>query len=243
VFVFDSATQRYRRSVDSSGPADGVRFLLYQADSVRPLFPLTALGWMDLVDLSPGAAPGAPDSLHGLVSGSGLTPADYVTAPKGTQLSYSQILSGTITDGTRALAFRDSTYRLGGQLTVTATIDDSAAGVHLSLAGDRTVLDQFDNFYGVDFSFTHGTETVRLTGRNDTYCLLTTIAITVTVNGGSFARVTNGMSASMPTITRADSQPLSGAQRTAVLDLLRGQHELYAWLAALSSPGALTLAP
>jgi hypothetical protein len=236
VFVYDSATHRYRATSDSSGPANGVRFLLYQTDAVQPLFPLTATGWMDL-------AVSGLDSLRGLIADQAATFMDYRAALQGSQQSYAQTLTGTVVGGGHVLAFRDSTARLGGELKVTATVDDSAADVHLALIADRTVLDQFDDFYGLDFRFRQGADSVRLTGRNDTYCLLTSIDLTMTVNGGSFARVTNGASASNPTITRADGQALSPAQRTAVLDLIRVQRRLFDWLSALSSPGALTLAP
>jgi hypothetical protein len=82
-----------------------------------------------------------------------------------------------------------------------------------------------------------------LKGTNDAYCTLTSIDILVTVNGGGFATVTNGPSASMPTITRTDSLPLTPAQETAVRNLIRGQAELFNLMAALSWPGALLLPP
>jgi hypothetical protein len=236
VFAYDSATQRYRGTADSSGPVAGVRFLLYLTDSLRPLFPLFALGRLDL-------SASGPDSLHGLIADQAATLVDYRIAIAGTQRSYYQILAGGFAGNGRVFTFRDSTNRSGGTITVSATVDDSAAGTRVTLLASRTVLDQFDNFYSLDFSYSHGTETVRLKGNRDTYCQLTSIGLTVTVNDGSFASVTNGVSATAPNVSRADGQPLTAAQLAAVLDLIRGQNEIFDWLTALSWPGALTLVP
>jgi len=235
VFAYDSATQRYRVTTDTGGPVEGVRFLLYQTDSVRPLFPLTALGWMDL-------SVRGPDSLQGRIADT-VTLVDYRLATTGTQPVYSLTLTGSVSATSHVWTFRDSTYRSGGTVGVLAAVDDSAEGTSMTLTASRAVLDRFDNFYSLDFSFSHGTETVRLQGNQDTYCLLTSIGLTVTVNGGSFASVTNGASATVPNVTRADSQPLTTAQLAAVLDLIRGQGEVFDLLTALSWPGALTLAP
>lgn len=242
VFVYNDGMRLYDRSSDSSGPSGGVRFLLYGVDTLvqRPTMPLSVVGWMDLIDLT---TPGGTDSLRGIIAANGTPLVDYLLAPIGSQPSWRQILTGSVTSGGQVLAFRDSTTRLGARLTVTATLDDSSAGTRLALTVVRTILDQFDYGYSLDFSFIHGADTVRLKGTNDAYCTLTSIGILVTVNGGGFATVTNGQSASMPTITRTDSLPLSPAQETAVRDLIRGQAELFNLMAALSWPGALLLPP
>jgi hypothetical protein len=242
VFAYDTASRRYQRSTDTSGPDSGVRFLLYAVDTLaqRPLLPLTPNGSLDLVDHS--VAQG-PDSLGGLVSSLDSPRVGYAATPVGTRSSYRQLVTGTVTSGGRTFTFRDSTTRTGSQLTVDATVVDSVGGTRLSLAVARLILDQFDYFYSLDFSFTHDTETVRLQGNNNAYCQLTTIGVTVTVNGGAFASVTNGTSANSPAISRADSQPLTAAQEAAIRDLLRGQRRLFDVLEALSSPVALALPP
>jgi hypothetical protein len=238
VLVYDSAAQAYQPSIDSGGPPNGVRFILYQVDSagVPPLFPLTPVGSLDLIALG-------SDSLRGIVQDQAGTLADYVLTPAGLQLSYSERLSGSLRGAGGAFTFHDSTARLSGEVTVSVTLDDSASGDRLELTATRTVLDRYDDFYGLDLRFTHDTETVRLAGRNDTYCLLSSIGLTVTVNGGSFATVTDGASADAPLLTRADSAALTTEQRDALLALIRGQRELFRLMGALSWPGALTLPP
>jgi len=237
VFAYDTSSRRYQRTADSSGPDSGVRFLLYAVDTLvrLPLRPLVVNGAMDLIDRT--------TSLEGIVTGQGPSLISYAMTPQGTQSSYRQFLTGTVTSGGRVYTFRDSTTRLNSQLTVTAIVDDSAAGTHLSLSVVRVILDQFDYYYSLDFSFSHDTETVRLQGNNDAYCQLTSIGVTVTVNGGSFATVTNGSSANSPAIARVDSQPLSPAQDAAIRDLIRGQRSLFTLIEAMSSPGALALPP
>jgi len=237
VFAYDTSSRRYQRTTDSSGPDSGVRFLLYAVDTLvrLPLRPLVVNGAMDLIDRT--------TSLEGIVTGQGPSLISYAMTPQGTQSSYRQILTGSVTSGGRLYTFRDSTTRLNSQLTVTAIVDDSAAGTHFALSVVRVILDQFDYYYSLDFSFSHDTETVRLQGNNDAYCQLTSIGVTVTVNGGRFATVTNGSSANSPAIARADSQPLSPAQDAAIRDLIRGQRSLFTLIEAMSSPGALALPP
>jgi hypothetical protein len=195
---------------------------------------------MDLIDQATSVG---PDSRRGIVTGFGAPLVDYVLTPLGTQQSFQQVLTGTVTSGGRVISFRDSTTRSGSRVTVTTALDDSTAGTRLALTVVRTILDPFDSDYHLDFSFTHGADTVRLKGSNDVYCTFTSIDITVTVNGGSFASVTNGPSATVHTITRADGGPLTPAQEAGVRDLVRGQAELFNLMAALSWPGALLLAP
>lgn len=241
VYVYADATRRYVRGIDSSGPSDGIRFLLYVVDTIaqRPVLPLGVVGWMDLIDHS---GPGAPDSLHGFVVGA-TTLVDYITSPTGTQTSNQQLVSGSITGGGHTFTFRDSIARQAEQVTAVGTFDDSATGARFALTAIRTVFDQFDNFYSLDFRFVQGSDTVGLQGTVDTYCQLSSTGLTVTANSGRFATVTNGPVANQPAITRSDSQPLSPAQETAVRDLIRGQGELFNLMTALAWPGALLLPP
>jgi hypothetical protein len=240
VLVFDSTTRVYRPSTDSSGPANGVRFTLYQVDTAAippllPLFPLNAVGSMDLTVLS-------ADSLRGTVQDAGGTLADYTLAPSGTQTSFIERLGGTISGPGGPFTFRDSTDRNGGTVTTVVTFTP-ANGDRFELTATRTVLDRYDDFYDLDLRFTHDTETVRIVGLNDTYCLLSSIDLIATVNDGSFAKVNNGASADDPLLTRADNRAFTTEQRDALLALIHGQRKLFGLMSALSWPGALTLAP
>jgi hypothetical protein len=59
------------------------------------------------------------------------------------------------------------------------------------------------------------------------YCLAPYIGLTVTVDGGGFATVGDGAAPATFTIARAEGNPLTSAQATAVLDLVRGHGELF----------------
>jgi hypothetical protein len=241
VFTYDSATRAFRRSADSGGPANGVRFLLAQVDSKSlPVFPLATVGWLDVTDRS---GPGGPDSLHAVLVGQGMPLVDYVMAPVGTSASYREKLAGSFTGGGYTFGFRDSTTRLGSQVTAAAIVDDTTHDLHMTLTATRTAADRFDNFYTVDFGFTFGAETVRLQGSLDVYCLIPSTGLTVRVNDSTFASVTNGVSPYAPDITRADGKPTTAAQSAAVMDLIRVQGELFHWLETFSLPGSLMLGP
>jgi hypothetical protein len=239
VFAYDSATQSFKAASDSGGPANGVRFLLAQVDSVgRPMFPLTTVGWLDVTDHSPV---GGPDSLGGVLVGQGTPLLDYFMAPSGTSSAYSERIGGTFRGGAATFLFRDSTARVGTQVAVTAIVDDSTHRLHATLTASRTSTDRYDWFYKLDFALRYGSDSIRLSGVSDVYCLLPSIGVTVLVHDSTFASVTNGATPALPTITRGDGQPVTAAQATAVLDLLRLQGELFSWMETFSLPGSLLL--
>jgi hypothetical protein len=126
-------------------------------------------------------------------------------------------------------------------VTANATAADAVAAYQMTLVATRTNSDAFDNFYDLDFTFTHGSERVRLQGSITTYCLLPSIGLTITVNDSDWVLVTNGTTT--PNYTRLDGDTLTTAQRAAVTDLIRGQGELFNWMVQLSLPGRQVLGP
>jgi hypothetical protein len=218
-----------------------VRFLLAQVDTAgRPVFPLTTIGWLDVTDHSPA---GGPDSVEGVLVGQGVPLLDYSMAPSGTSSAYSERVRGRFSGGGSTFLFQDSTSRLGTQVSITATVDDSAHRLHAALTATRTNTDQYDWFYTLDFALRFGSDSVRLTGTSDVYCLLPSVGITVLVHDSTFAMVTNGATPTAPNITRADGRPPTTAQTTAVLDLIRLQGEVFNWMETFSLPGSLLLGP
>lgn len=238
VFAYDSATASYRRSSDSSGPANGVRFLLYGITSGnQPSFPLTEIGYLDLLDQTSGG----PVTLQGAVDSGATHYATFSVLPSGTQGAYTEILAGNVTNGGHTMAFRDSTTRFDLEVTAGATASDAGAGYQMVLNANRTTTDAFDNFYSLDYTFTHANQAVRVQGSISTFCLLPSIGLTISVNDTNWALVTNGTTG--PTYTRLDGDTLTTAQRAAVTDLIRGQGELFNWLEKLSLPGTRVLGP
>lgn len=241
VFAYDSVTQSFTSVADSGGPKSGVRFLLAQVDSMaRPVFPLTTVGWLDVIDHSPA---GSLDSLGAVLVGQGVPLLDYSLAPTGTSSTYAERIGGTFTGAGSTFWFRDSSSRLGTQVTAAAIVDDSTHHLHATLTATRTATDRYDWFYIVDFALRYGNDSIRLKGARDVYCLLPSIGMTVLVHDSTFAMVTNGASPAVPNITRADSQPVTAAQTAAVLNLIRLQGELFNWMETFSLPGSLLLGP
>jgi hypothetical protein len=241
VFGYDSATQTYQPNGDSSGPAGGVRFLLAQVAATGvPAYPLTTVGWLDVTDRS---APAGADSLHGQLVAQGATLVDYVMMPSGTPDNFSEKLAGSLMGGGYTFGFRDSTTRVGTQVSAVAVVDDTLHGVHMTLTATRTATDLYDNFYMLDFTLAYVAHRVRLQGTINTYCVVPSTGLTVYVNDSAFANVTNGATPSTPTITRGDGKPATTAQTTAVLDLIRVQNDLFRWLEGFSLPGSLLLGP
>lgn len=218
-----------------------MRFLLAQVDTLgRPVFPLTTVGWLDVTDHSP---PAGQDSLGGVLTGSAGPLLSYFMVPTGTSSAYSERVGGTFEGPGATFQFRDSTARVGTQVAVTAIVDDTTHQFHATLTATRTATDRYDWFYMLDFTLRFAGDSIRLKGASDVYCLLPSIGVTVSVHDTTFATVTNGASPGTPNITRGDGNPVTAAQASAVLDLVRVQGELFNWMESFSLPGSLLLGP
>lgn len=231
-YVYDSAQARFKAGPTNGGPAGGVEFILPALDSLnRVTYPLLDVGTLDLFDVSPA---GGPLTLHSVISGNaGNGSADYLVSDTGATTAYAGVLAGRVAGAGRTFTFRDSLSGLFQQLKANATVVDSGHGGQMHLVATRTQTDQFDNFYDLDFTFTSPGQRVRLHGSITVYCLIPTIGLTVTVNDSDFAIVNSG--ANGPVITAlADS--VTPAQDSAIRSLIRGQNELFSWLAALAQP-------
>ncbi|HXY18680.1 MAG TPA: hypothetical protein VEH83_01645 [Gemmatimonadales bacterium] len=239
VFVYDTAAGGYRLAADTGGPAQGVRFLLYAVNQyARALIPLTTVGWLDLSDRSAGGSLAAQAHIQGAAAGL----ADYLVTLSGTQAADTAVLSGTISDGVHTFTWRDSTAHAGFETVIAATAADSAADVRLQMYAARTSFDPFDYNDTLDFAWTHGGETVRLTGHILTYCLIPDVGLAASVSGQAFASVTNG-TGTTPAVTGIGGATLTASQVQAILDLENGQQRLYQGLFALLTPAALLLPP
>ena len=237
VFAYDTAAGGYRLASDTGGPAQGMRFLIYAVNQYsRPLIPLTTVGWLDLSDRSAAGTLAAQAHIQGGAS----APGDYLVALSGTRAADTAVLSGTISDGTRAFTWRDSTAHAGFETVIAATLADTARDLRLQMYAARTSFDPFDFNDTLDFSYAHGTETVRVTGHILTYCLLPDVGLAVSVSGQPFASVTNGTS-TVPNVTGVGGQQLTAQQVQAILDLKDAQQRLYRALNALFTPAALLL--
>lgn len=237
VFVYDTAAGTYRLGSDTGGPAQGVRFLIYAVNSYdRPLVPLATVGWLDLSDRSTTGSLAALAHLQGATAGL----ADYLVTLSGTRAADTAVLSGAITDGAHTFTWRDSTAHAGFITAIAAALTDSAAGVQLRMYDERTSFDPFDFNDTLDFSYAHGAETVRVTGLIQTYCLLPSIVLAVSVDSQPFATVTNS-NPTVPSVAAVNGGTLTSQQVQAILDLQDGQQRLYQALFALFTPVGLLL--
>ena len=242
VIVYDTTARGYRVSPDTSGPAGGIRFVLYQVNSYRlPTVPLTPDGWLDLVDESAGGALQVRSQVSSGASGI----ASYLIGLSGTRAADTAGLSGTVTDGAHTLSFRDSTAgapvagTLATQVTVSARVSDSLDGFRLDMYAARIMFDPFDYNDTLDFTFTSAAQTIRLVGAISTYCLLPSIGLTVELNGTTYATITNG--GTTPNVTLVGGQPATADESQALLDLKDRQDQLFVWLGALFAPARALL--
>ena len=248
VVAYDTAARGYRVSADTSGPAGGMRFVLYQVNSYAlPATPLSPDGWLDLVDRSAGGLL----QLQAQISNGSTAIADYLVGLAGTQAADTALLSGTVTDRARTLALRDSTAKapvagtVAVKVAVSAHLTDSLDGSRLDMLASRTSFDPFDYDDTLDFTVTSATQTIRLAGAITTYCLLPTFNLTVAVNGAAYATITGGGPADVGggaanvMLVGGQSAPADEAQ--AVLDMKAGQRAFFVWLGALVAPAQALL--
>ena len=232
VFAYDTAARAYRVGADTSGPAGGVRFVLYDLNAYAlPALPLSPDGSLDLVDQSAGATL----SLRAQITSGATAVAEYVAGLSGTQAADTARLAGTVGGGAPRLLFADTTAGAGFTVVVAAHLTDSLTGLRVDMRASRVSFDPFDYNDDLDIAFTTAAQTIRATGAIRTYCLLPSIGLTVAVDGAAYASVTNG-AGTTPAVTRADGQPVPAAEAQAILDLRDTQQRLFSWLVAFVTP-------
>ena len=229
IFAWDVTTHHYYRESTTGGPATGVRFLLYAVNPTTHQIiesPLTQIGFVDLIDLTPTGTTGLRVVLVDTPAGAAPdTLADYtITATQYSAGSFSASAVGFVSDGTHTLSFNvsfsvtnaDTAYP-DVSLNVHWALNTPA--VTVDLTESITMPDADHEMLSFNLSVTRGAETVAATG-TITVTLSTqsvTVNITITVNGAVYARITgtdNGI-----TIRHADGSQLS-QQEFAALEQL-----------------------
>ena len=237
VFLYDVPSGAYKASSDTSGPINGIRYLLYSVDTLaRVVTPLASEGWLDLGELG-----GTVDTIHAVVNSGTTTVADYFVALSGTQAADTAALTGSATDGSHSLVLHDSIAVAGFKQWIAAVVADSIDNVHARMFAERTSFDPFDFNDTLDYTFTRGAEAVRVRGHIQTYCLIPSTGLIVSVDGTDFATVTNGTTSL--NVARLDHVPLTPEQTQAILDLKDAQQRLFRALGAMFTPSRLLLPP
>jgi hypothetical protein len=237
VFVYDVASGGYKASTDTSGPVNGIRYMLYSVDTLaRVVTPLASTGWLDLSELG-----GTADTIHARVNNGVASAADYFVTPTGTQVADTATLTGIVTDGAHTFVLHDSTAIVGFVQWITATATDSVDDLRVRMFASRTSFDPFDYTDTLDFAFVHRADTLRVRGHIQTYCLIPSTGLTVSVDGADFAAVTNGTGGL--NVARLDHVPLTPDQTQAILDMKDAQQRLFRGLGAMFAPSRLLLPP
>lgn len=234
-FVWDVTTHQYVVGPDP-GPTNGVRVILYAVDPITGQIvenPLTPVGYVDLIDLSDATT----NKLHVIVNGGTptsitFTYADYTVSgtltknAAGQASAFSATAVGFVSDGAggHRLDFNASfsatnldTDNPDAQIDVTWTLNNPAVSVALH----ETIATPDANHatLTIDFSVTHGAETVRVTGTVTVVVSPPTVTadLTVYLNGQAFARITG--TNDQIQARHADGSPLSQDEVQALKDL------------------------
>ena len=239
VYEWDAGLQEYVEGA-ATGPANGVRFILYAVNPLSglPNEPLDPVGYADFLDESSGAT----NRLHVQVVGDdAVTYADYVVS--GTAGSTAAASAeGFITNGVRRLDFSaeltasESEIGLHYELTLDQPAVSAELAITLSYNGTSAVIDNM-------FRITRGSETVVLNGvmtlNSSGETFTATANFTVDVNGGRFATI-SGSSASGTavsyTITGPGGRALTDAEREAVYRLFDAPTQLDTLITLLFEP-------
>ena len=234
-FVWDASAHHYVVGADA-GPTNGIRITLYAIDPITRQVvenPLTAVGYLDLLDTSAGTTNRVEVIVTGgTPSSPGPTYADYTisaTVTGSPATAFSASAAGHVSDGTHRLDFQVTfsstnldTDNPDGQSDATWSLNSPAVGVTFHEA--VTTSDADHATLTVDFSVTRGNETVRLAG---TVVLVRTpysvaLDLTVYVNGQTFARYigTATGNSNNTQIHHVDGSELSAAELDAVYYLI-----------------------
>jgi hypothetical protein len=232
-FVFDVNTSSYVMSDVAGAPGNGVRFILYEVDSVSyaPVEPLVETGHVDLIDLSGGTTQAA----RVLVVSGSTTYIDYtVTATSGTS-SGRVTVTGMVTDGaTQANITLRSTITFTAGLTLTYSLDLPQRDVSIDLSVSISDVSQPDSPITVNLTMQGPNGTVSMAGQFTE----TSGNLNIKVNGHAFATITTD--GATTTITRVDGTPLADDEMQALEGVFEVQSAAFVSFDQMLAPvGAL----
>lgn len=221
VYVWDPATDEYVEGATTGGPADGVRFTLYELNGNVPVEPLNPIGYAELRDQSTTSQ----YKLGVVVADANTTYADYAITATATASSFSAAAVGYITDGTHRLEFDNSGSASSTQVAIdfSLSLNQPDIGAHLEAsltAGNPT------SVLSLSFGVTRGSEAVVLSGTLAATATQTTASVTanltISVNGGRFATITGTIDSgtSGTYVFDGPDRPLTDAERAAVNEML-----------------------
>jgi hypothetical protein len=240
VYEWDVATQQYVEGL-GSGPANGVRFVLYAVNPLTrlPSEPLSPVGYADFLDESAGST----NRLRVLVVGyDDVTYANYLVSGTAGTTSASASASGFLTDGVHRLDFTAQLSATDSEIALDYALDlnqpdvSAVLSIELSFSGETAVVRH-------SFSLTRGSETVVLDGALSLTTVgetsTATASFTVHVNGGLFATITGSASSGTSvsyTITGPGGRALTAEEREAIEQLFEAPSRLDQLIELLFEP-------
>ncbi|HVH09551.1 MAG TPA: hypothetical protein VM736_07120 [Gemmatimonadales bacterium] len=226
-FVWDTTSHAYVQAASSTAPSNGVRIILYTVDAggVIVEHPLTAVGYVDLLDLSTTSTNTLRVTVYGGTPASpGTAYADYTVSGtvtgSPTPTAFNATATGYVTDGTHKLTFNASfsatglnTSTPGAQVDVIWDLNTPAVHIelHETLTSDATQVT-----ITLHFSETSGGEAVSVDGSVSVVKATgaVTVNLSITVNGTPYATV-SGMGSNIQ-FQHADHSALSPAELQAL---------------------------
>src|SRR5205814_2189920 len=238
-YVWDVTSHAYAEdpSPAVAGPSSGVRLILYTIDPITHHVvenPLTAVGYVDLVDQSSGNTNQLEVIVKDGTPPTGTTYVDYTVSATVTGAppsTFDATAVGFVTDGTRRIEF-SATFSATNLATDNP---DVHAVVHWALDNPALTIDLDENLdtpnaneapITVDFTYTYAGETVHLTGTVSVVQLVSVTAdVAVYENGGTapvaVIRGTADATHNGITITHQDGTQLSPAELAALDQLFQ----------------------
>ncbi|HEY0518708.1 MAG TPA: hypothetical protein VGC84_04370 [Ilumatobacteraceae bacterium] len=234
-FVYSSAQAQYVASARSGAPSNGVRFVLYAVDPITQQ-PATSseVGYADVIDLNP-TSPLAV-ALRLVVVGGSTTYLDYTVSASATGSSSADFsILGFVSDGATHVDVNvtASVVITGNSSTVNVAWTYTVPSRDLTVSGSATSLSSLDAATGQLDLTIHSASTVihyTFSGTGST------LNVTVTVNGTTFATITGTFSD--PVIRGIDGHVLSNQEIAALGELLKLADQALSLLGDLLSPVA-----
>ena len=217
VFAYNPTTQQYEDDGTNAGPANGVRFVLYDVvgGSIDPNTPVGYLNVLDQSDPTKSEVGIVVTDLNGTV-----TYADYsVTLPDTfdpVAQTFDLLSEGTLNDGQVAFEMHLTQTSPDAQVvTVGLTGPNASMGLNVETTDDPQT---DDSHFGLDITLQGHNETLRVNGDQDYDGSSGNYAtnFTIRANGRIFARATTDDGSGDPVWVKENGQPLTNAEQNLI---------------------------
>ncbi len=232
-FIWDTTGGgHYRIDHTTGGPANGVRFILYQVNDTtgQPRLPLQTTGYVDLIDVSTPQA----NAIHIVVQAAGQSAADYTVSEVRTTASLQLTAVGYVRDvliNGPQVSFNLSHLLTFADSSIATDYEASNGTASVSMVSAITGSGSSANLT-MDWIVSQGGGTVEVVGVSGD-----TIDVKFKINDVVFAQAEG--TPVQASITTPTGQPLTSTQALALLTILDGFNSIYFNLSLVFVPGLL----